>query len=128
MMIFLVAGIVYLIGVGVVLTLRPELMFTPDGRWKEFGIGQDRTYTTPFPFWVFCLVWALVSYGVSLLVCSLGEGSRQNRRWENARYPGPAFGAQEEIGGPELPQGYYMLNRKTKNGIPRYIYIGPDPE
>ena len=128
MIVFLTAGILYLIGVGIILYIRPELMFTPDGIWKEFGIGNDTTHFSPFPFWLFCIVWAFVSYGLSLLITinwsSYSKGS--NRRGNTRIPPGPSFGEGEEVGGMELPVGYYMINRKTKNGIPRYIYIGAE--
>jgi hypothetical protein len=132
MITFLTAGILYLIGVGVLLYLRPQLMFTPDGIWKEFGIGKDTTHFSPFPFWLFCIVWAFVSYSLSLLLTSswtfYPKGS--NRRGNARVPPGAPYGEGmgEEVGGMELPVGYYMINRKTKNGIPRYIYIGAEPE
>ncbi len=65
---FLVAGSVYLIGVAIMLYLRPSYMFRPDGSWKEFGIGQREDRYTPFPFWMFCLVWALVAYVIIILL------------------------------------------------------------
>jgi hypothetical protein len=35
-------------------------MFHADGRWKEFGLSDYDA--TVFPFWLFCIVWALVSF------------------------------------------------------------------
>ena len=67
MWIFIVAGALYLIGVGVVLVLRPSFMFTPDGAWKEFGIGKNDERYTPCPFWLFCLSWAAISYILVIL-------------------------------------------------------------
>ena len=58
----LAAGIVYLIGVAIVLTIKPESMFTEDGAWKEFGIGRNPKTHTWVPFWLFSVLWALVSY------------------------------------------------------------------
>ena len=58
----LAAGIVYLIGVAIVLTIKPESMFTEDGNWKEFGIGRNPNTHTWLPFWLFSVLWALVSY------------------------------------------------------------------
>lgn len=58
----LAAGIVYLIGVAIVLTIKPESMFSEDGTWKEFGIGRNPKTHTWVPFWLFSVLWALVSY------------------------------------------------------------------
>lgn len=58
----LAAGILYLIGVAIVLTIKPETMFAEDGTWKEFGIGRNPNTHSWIPFWLFAVLWALVSY------------------------------------------------------------------
>lgn len=58
--------ILYLLGIVVVLFLRPTVMFHPDGRWKEFDL-QTETGTL-FPVWLFCIVWAVVCYFLVSLV------------------------------------------------------------
>lgn len=133
MYVFLGAGVLYIAGVATILFLRPSLMFSPDGSWKEFGIGKDTEHFSPFPFWMFCIVWALVSYGVVLAIVRAGGGggggaARTNRR-NNANAPATPFTqvrASEEDAPFELPEGYYMLNRKTKNGIPKYVFLGKE--
>ena len=65
---FIVSGALYLIGVAIMLVLKPDFMFTPDGNWKEFGIGKNKARYTPFPFWLFCLIWAVVAYTIVLLL------------------------------------------------------------
>jgi hypothetical protein len=149
---FIIAGAVYLIGVGVVLVLRPAFMFTPDGNWKEFGIGQRDDRYTPFPFWLFCLTWALLSYVLVLLLKPLivpqentfevvntprvnnrrGNNRPNNRRKVIEEPPADIepelegdAGAEEGV---ELPKGYYVLNKKaTKlSGVPKYVYLGPE--
>ena len=86
MWIFIVAGALYLIGVGVVLVLRPSFMFTPDGAWKEFGIGKNDERYTPCPFWLFCLTWAAISYILVILtVPSFVDSNRENRISKAAR-------------------------------------------
>lgn len=65
---FILAGALYLVGVAVILVIKPSFMFTPDGNWKEFGIGQSELRYTTFPFWLFCIVWAVVSYTFVILV------------------------------------------------------------
>ncbi len=63
----LFSTVFYLAGIAGILYLRPSLMFQPDGRWKEFGLRAGEE-TTPFPFWAFCLLWAIVSYGLAHLL------------------------------------------------------------
>jgi hypothetical protein len=140
MWIFFAAGSLYLIGVAVVLVLKPRWMFTPEGAWKEFGIGQREDRYTPFPFWMFCLVWALVAYGLTLAVDSW-MGSRNStidvqeevetsfelpvkntiRRNNNGR----RSNANKPV---ELPKGYYVLDRKATSlsGVPKYVYLGAE--
>jgi hypothetical protein len=67
----LLSMLVYLAGIAAVLHMRPALMFHPDGRWKEFGIRDPKA--TVFPFWGFCLVWALFSFGLTRLLFSDGD-------------------------------------------------------
>lgn len=70
MRILLFSTVLYLLGISAVLYLRPALMFHSDGRWKEFGIHSEDG--TIFPLWLFCIVWACVSYFISHI--SFGEG------------------------------------------------------
>ena len=120
---FIIAGAIYLIGVAAVLVLRPSFMFTPDGNWKEFGIGKREDRYTPFPFWLFCLTWALIAY-VCVILIMPSEGvpsaaeNRNSREYINASIGEPV----------ELPKGYYVLNKKaTKlSGVPKYVYLGPE--
>lgn len=132
MRILLYSGLLYLLGVGVVLALKPSLMFTEDGGWKEFGIGRNPERYTWFPFWLFVLGWALISFFVIQLLATLGvlpgiewtaieqveapEASRPKPR--SSRAP------------PELKPGYYMLNTEgtAAEGVPKYIYIGSAPD
>jgi hypothetical protein len=54
--------LLYLMGVMVILGLRPEAMFRADGTWKEFGVGgRDKTLV---PFWLFAILWAFVSFAI----------------------------------------------------------------
>jgi len=61
MRILLFSTLFYLIGVAVILFFRPALMFHKDGRWKEFSIA-DKEEGSIFPFWFFCIAWALASF------------------------------------------------------------------
>lgn len=122
---FIISGVVYLVGVGIVLVVRPSFMFTPDGGWKEFGIGKNEDHYTPFPFWLFCIVLALVTYViVVILVPSAASFSANNSRTRNNNVRvNPAF--DEPV---ELPKGYYVLNKKATKlaGVPKYVYLGAE--
>jgi len=125
----IVAGLVYLAGIAVLLMLKPQFMFREDGRWKEFGIGRDPAYFTHFPFWLFTIVWAIIAYISVVFLEDLYSPSeytsdivvpRNNRSVpRNMRQAAPVQ---------ELVPGYYMLNEGAtgRNGVPRYVYLGPE--
>ena len=120
MRILLFSGLLYLIGVGIVLAIKPSFMFTSDGGWKEFGIGRNPERFTWFPFWLFTLVWALISFFLVQLIASFGV------------LPGTEWISQAalvEKASNDLKPGYYMLNTEgtSVEGVPKYIYIGPSP-
>jgi len=121
--------ILYLTGIAVVLFFRPSLMFHRDGRWKEFGVG-DIDGGTVFPFWLFCIIWAAVSYiTVHLLI---GAAAIPATNVATALAPlAPLAPLRNSFmeSGPEEPMksGYYRLNSAgSKKGVPRYVYVGPD--
>ena len=60
---------IYIVGIAIVLYLRPKLMFLPGGAWKEFGVGRGESHTV-MPFWLFAIFWAFISYGVGLVIMS----------------------------------------------------------
>lgn len=140
---FIFAGAVYLVGVAVVLVLRPTYMFDASGNWLEFGIGKPANKFTPFPFWMFCLTWALVSYVIVLIACrfaypglggaalalapALAPTSASTNILPLTPVPKAAAAAAVESA-VELPKGYYVLNRKaTKlSGTPKYVYLGAE--
>ena len=120
MWLFISAGVFYLLGVGAVLFIKPTLMFTPDGQWKEFGIEKGDEYTM-CPFWLFCIVWALVSYFLVIAVYK-----------EDGDVPIPIINnrrTEPDMSKPvELPKGYYVLNNKATRlaGVPKYVYLGEE--
>jgi hypothetical protein len=133
---FVLAGIVYLLGVGLVLYMKPTMMFTPDGQWKEFGIGQREDRYSPFPFWLFCLVWAILSYILVSAALSAQNTNRnlnanyksvkQNQRQSSAEYDNDMYDFDGDVS--ELPKGYYVLNKKATrlSGIPKYVFLGAE--
>lgn len=64
------AILLYSVGLGLVLYFRPKLMFLPNGTWKEFGYQRDARHTL-FPFWLFAITWAFVSYAVAAAIAAM---------------------------------------------------------
>jgi len=144
MRILVFAGLLYLIGISVVLFLKPSLMFGKDGKWKEFGLGRNPETHTWMPFWLFAITWSILSY-IIVLTLSSSSGLIENKTEvevvkesiepENVSMKGMktpnAF--VEEIkkkpsASDEMKSGYYILdvNETMKKGIPKYIYLGPE--
>ena len=144
---------IYIIGVSLVLFLRPKLMFRPNG-WKEFGLSSEAQYTI-FPFWMFTLCWAVISYAIATLL-NVGIATIALRSIEPesqgvsvpARVPKTNFikpiSSQYEVptvihtppvpitpaapaahATPQAP-GYYIYTPQV-NGPAKYIYYGNTP-
>jgi hypothetical protein len=135
MRILLYSGLLYLLGVGIVLAIKPALMFAEDGAWKEFGLGRNPERYTWLPFWLFAVAWAIVSFFSIQLLATLGV--LPGIEWTKIETSSLPASAEEvprpktrKSGPPELKPGYYMLNTEgtAKEGVPKYIYIGPTPE
>jgi len=108
-------------------------MFHRDGRWKEFGIhGTETTYV---PFWLFCIVWAIIAYAIlrslvpddaavkdvlSVLPTHVVKPPVEPISPLPVSTPPPA----DTEGQP----GYYKLDEAVmrEKGTPLYIYIGPE--
>jgi hypothetical protein len=144
MKVLLYSGILYLTGVAIVLFLRPQLMFHENGSWKEFGIGRDPLQYTWMPIWLFCILWAIISYLLVILLADAGflpglwvstvEVSRStNTRARSGSGNGTAAAPAPATASPPAPApagmkpGYYMLNTEGSGieGVPKYIYLGP---
>jgi hypothetical protein len=142
---------IYLIGVGIVLYLRPTLMFGPGGVWREFGLSNDESCTL-FPFWLFAIVWAIMSYALASMIMIVVAGM-------TIQDEVPGFNGLEITSEPEQispvsnsnnfksskinktntsnsfkesnisnmnnKAGYYVLN--TSKNEPSYVYIGKKP-
>ena len=122
-------------------------MFYPDGRWKEFGtIHAEHTV---FPFWLFCIVWGVLSYLITSLFVSEGAPIAattalvatttlmEEEPPDDLLMPLPpktkgrnhnSIAAEVEEG--NMKPGYYVLDPKGSgvSGVPKYIYIGPEPD
>jgi hypothetical protein len=123
----IVAGLLYLTGIAVVLVLKPQYMFREDGRWKEFGIGRDPKNFTYIPFWLFAIIWAIVSY---VLMALLEESLFGETTYEETPRPRTNHSnvKRNNSANVELTPGYYMLNESStgRNGVPRYVYLGSE--
>jgi len=131
----LFAAILYLLGIIIILLLRPRLMFDEDGKWKEFGmVAGDHTL---FPFWLFCITWAALSYCVTLVfvndapIAAMATTAgllRQIEPPEDLVHPLPSKKKSKAKESPhgDMKPGYYILdaNELKKTGVPKYIYIG----
>ena len=134
MRILLYSGLLYLLGVGIVLAIKPRLMFADDGAWKEFGLGRNPERFTWLPFWLFAISWAILSFFSIQLLATLGV--LPGVEWTQIETVSPSMEevprpkARSKSGPPELKPGYYMLNQEgtAKEGVPKYIYIGPSPD
>jgi hypothetical protein len=143
MRVLLYSAVLYLFGIAMVLYLRPSLMFKHDRSWKEFGLdGVDTTY---FPFWLFCIVWAVGAHALVRLVYSDKEGHASPLATASATASAtvasltahmPATSTQPlKNSGPVVPEpteeakpGYYKLDDSLmkRKGVPRYIYVGEE--
>lgn len=104
-------------------------MFREDGRWKEFGIGRDPKSFTYIPFWLFAIIWAILSYVlVSLFEDMVFGDSSNDDEPPLSRNRNRSNGRRNNSPNVELTPGYYMLNESAtgRNGVPRYVYLGPE--
>ena len=139
MRVLLYSAVLYLFGIALVLYFRPELMFKRNGQWKEFGVnGLETTY---FPFWLFCIVWAVVTHGAIRLFYSDSDVSVAHSAATMASLTAQTYTATTAASLPPLPPipvasgpseeaapGYYKLDKALfkKKGIPKYIYVGEE--
>jgi len=140
----LAAGLLYLIGISIVLTIKPSTMFTEEGVWKEFGIGRNPNTHTWMPFWLFAVLWALVCYILATVFLSLlypehmqeVKGSTKRRISVvddvmdiDAEDLEPVIpkSRRRKAAAMEMADGYYILNREATEaagGVPKYVYLG----
>ena len=130
----LLSAILYLVGVSIVLLLRPKFMFNQDGTWKEFGTTSSEH--SMMPFWLFCILWAVFSYLLVLLVVgefrvsaaatavALAASSPDNS--DDGPVPLPVKTRPKKKSNGELKPGYYVLEQ-DKGSTPKYVYYGNSP-
>ena len=143
MYLLIYSGLLYLLGISIVLVLKPELMFLSNGKWKEFGIGRSKERYTWLPFWLFAIMWAIISYIIVLVIASHTQVDVSNESIEipisnetiepvnltkKALYSTPVSLPKNNASSMDMKKGYYILNTEEtmKKGIPKYIYLGPE--
>jgi len=128
------AGLLYLAGISGMLLLKPEIMFSSDGNWKEFGIGRNKEKYTWMPFWLFSIAWAIISYLIVLVIASTfgyitnkTEIPVPTESIESENVSMKSMKSMTNVKG-DLKAGYYILdtNETMKKGVPKYIYLGPE--
>jgi len=137
------AGLLYLLGISIVLMIKPLLMFSEKGIWKEFGIGRPSATHTWLPFWLFSMIWAILSYLIVLLIAShtglagvhtptdlpiTTETLEPESVSRKAMTTSHSVSKKKTIAPSDMKAGYYMLdmNETAKRGVPKYIYVGPE--
>ena len=139
MSLLIYSGLLYLLGISIILTFKPDVMFTKEGNWKEFGLGRSKSRYTWMPFWLFAIVWAILSY---LLVVASHTGlggvthnteisvSKDTIEPENVstKSMSPVLPRKKPTTMGDMKKGYYILDttETIKKGIPKYIYLGPE--
>ena len=136
MTIFLTAGILYLIGVAVILIWKPSLMFTESGDWKEFGIGRNPNTHTWMPIWLFIILWAIISFILAGLINRLYDRNHINSNIgsiDTVEEVTPeelmsSIQSKSRRNKNDLKPGYYILNREATEeaGVPKYVYLGAE--
>ncbi len=119
-------------------------MFTKDGIWKEFGIGRNKEKYTWMPFWLFAVMWAILSYLIVLTIASItGIGGVKNNidvsvpsesiepenvSMKSLTPQSISLNKKKPTSAGDMKPGYYILdtNETMKKGIPKYIYLGPE--
>lgn len=105
-------------------------MFTEEGQWKEFGIGRDERYYTWMPFWLFAIMWAIISYLIVNSIFSNFEAAVDISALPvtNVESMSEVINQPKVKKANEMKPGYYVLDSEAtaKKGIPKYIYLGPE--
>jgi hypothetical protein len=122
MKLLLFSMVIYLLGVAVILYVRPHLMFRRDGSWKEFGMGGDEV--SPFPIWMFCISWAVFTYAIGRYFFGETSIAAPTASTKNLNF----IPTNNSTSGPATHPGYYRLDENVmrKKGVPKYIYVGED--
>lgn len=118
------AILLYSVGLGLVLHFRPALMFNQNGSWKEFGYQRDSRHTL-FPFWLFSVTWAFVSYAIAAVIVALssaggagaglGTAAATAATWISSSSQGNDSDEEEEVESEEEEETIAVPVSKMKN-------------
>lgn len=141
MTLLIYSGLLYLLGISIILYFKPELMFSKEGNWKEFGLGRNKEKYTWLPFWLFAIMWAMMSYIIVLVIATHTglagvnyekEINVVNEEIEVENVSHKTLSNKTSLkknikSAEDLKEGYYILdtNETMKQGVPKYIYLGP---
>ena len=143
MKVLLLSCLIYLIGITVVLYFKPKLMFQDNGNWKEFGLSNDAKHTW-FPFWLYCIASAFISYALSYFIYSLFDTNQTKVSKvsdandandvddvddvDEVEIPKMKTKSSRKSNPSEMKSGYYVLDKEAyeSKGIPKYIFLGSD--
>jgi hypothetical protein len=113
-------------------------MFQENGAWKEFGYQRSPRHTL-FPFWLFAVTWAFISYVIATSASWLmpvGAAVAYSNGLDGSTYLSELAEEDEEEAIPvsrALPKnsaprsGYYVRDESIPaDEMPRYIYHGPE--
>ena len=96
--------------------MKPQLIFTERGAWKEFGIGRNPESYTWMPFWLFCIFWALISYSMVFVIIRKIDGSGA----------APAPSLLERPRAAPAPRIVRTTGLRRTNRVPAYGYYTVD--
>jgi hypothetical protein len=105
-------------------------MFHSNGNWKEFGtISSEHTI---FPFWMFCITWAVISYIITLLILQeytsvVVTAAVTATNIAPDIEPIPVKQRSKKKSNGVVQPGYYILKGSDDTGPPQYIYYGDKP-
>jgi hypothetical protein len=113
-------------------------MFQENGAWKEFGYQRSPRHTL-FPFWLFAVTWAFISYVIATSVSWVMPVGAAVAYVDSTFMSTPVDEEEDEDEVEDIPvsrltnsdktprQGYYVRDESIPaDEMPRYIYHGPD--
>jgi hypothetical protein len=122
---------IYMVGIAIVLYVRPRIMFRENGMWKEFGLATEADQTI-CPFWMFAIVWAILSYALgnlisiffaSVALSSLSEGTSNTVTSANAN----TSTASTSTTNTTIPNTFMQPITQYPNAAPQFPTFAPNP-
>jgi hypothetical protein len=79
------------------------------------------------PFWLFAIIWAIISYTIVLVIASnrpeYNVRNNNNTKRNNNNYDDTFNDDVDLNSAKSMKKGYYILN--TNSNGPKYVYLGP---